>query len=146
MGKNIRGTLSNFCMISMLLLSACGSSNGDGLYAEYKGVKYTGEGSLVSKVAVAIQNEEGILFIQEIKVIDDQPTVWKVLQPISEDEDLGMPIVKNEQGGIKKISTMESDELHSWELFIDNVKVDGDVSDIEVVDEQAITLNYAAKS
>lgn len=134
------------CTIYMvLILTACGKGTGSGVGAEYQGVKYTGHGSLETMVAVAIHNEEEMLFVQFVKVIDDQPTVWKALKAISDNEDQGVSIEKDQEGHIIKVGNQGNDELVKWTLSLDNIPEEGDVEELNIEEDETISLSYVAQ-
>ncbi|AKG33387.1 hypothetical protein [Paenibacillus durus] len=127
-----------------LFLTACGRDNGDGISPEYHGVKYTGQGTLETKVNVVIYNEDEVLFLQTVKIIDDNPTVWKALKAISDNVEQGMPIEKDQEGKIVKVDGIGNNQKNHWELFINNVIEDGDIENIGIDEEQPLTLRYTA--
>lgn len=126
----------------MMLLSACGKNNGEGISPEYKGVKYTGEGTLETKVNVVIFNEDEVLFLQTVKIIDDHPTVWKALQAISDNVEQGMPIEKDQKGQVTTVDGIKNDENSHWELFMNNVYEAGNTEEVAIDEEQPLTLRY----
>jgi hypothetical protein len=126
----------------ILLMTGCGSGNGS---AEYKGVNYDGEGKTKTMVDVAILNEDEILFLQQVKIIDDHPTVWKALEAISMNEKEEINIEKDQEGHFSKINNQQNDEQRQWILQIDNIPEEGNVEDIQLSDGQGITLSYHAK-
>lgn len=131
------------CVIcTMLMVAACGKDTGRGISAEYQGVKYTGNGSLETIVAVAIHSEEEILFIQLVKVIDEHPTVWKALKAVSDNEDQGVLIEKDQEGHIIKVGNQENDEQGKWILSLDNIPEEGNVEELEIGEDETISLNY----
>ncbi|MBT2292719.1 hypothetical protein J7E73_27030 [Paenibacillus albidus] len=147
-----RGKLRKHCWRSlmllffvMMLLSACGRNSGEGISPEYNGVKYTGEGTLETKVNVVIFNEDEVLFLQTVKIIDDRPTVWKALQAISGNAEQGMPIEKNQEGQITKVDGIENNENNQWELSINNVFEAGNTEEIAIDEEQPLTLRNTAR-
>lgn len=134
------------CVIcTILMLTSCSRDTGSGVSAEYKGVKYTGNGSLETMVAVAIHSEEKILFVQLVKVIDDHPTVWKTLKAISDNKDQGVLIEKDQEGHIIKIGNHENNEQVKWILSLDNNPEEGDVEELEIGDDGTISLSYVAQ-
>ncbi|MNE48940.1 hypothetical protein D3C80_1434310 [compost metagenome] len=138
------------CLLNMalmlgiiLIMSACGSDNGTSV--KYKGVTYNGEGTTKTMVSVVIQNEDEVLFLQQIKIIDDSPTVWKALEAISKNEEQGLKIEKDAQGHISKINNQQNDEQRQWVLLIDNMQAEGNVEVMELGEDQNVTLSYEGK-
>jgi hypothetical protein len=127
-----------------LFLTACGRHNGEGISPKYNGVKYTGDGTLETKVNVVIFNEDEILFLQTVKIIDDHPTVWKAMQAISDNVEQGLPIDKDQKGQIIKVDGIENDENNHWVLSINNVIDAGNTEEIGIDEEQPLTLRYTA--
>ncbi|QUL54161.1 hypothetical protein KDC22_28130 [Paenibacillus tritici] len=143
--KPYYGCLIVFILIA-LSLTACGTNKGEGIAPEYHGVKYTGQGTLETKVNVVIYNEDEVLFLQMVKVIDDHPTVWKALQAISDHAEQGMTIEKDQKGQIVKVDEIENNQTNQWKLFINNVIEDGDITNIGIDEEQPLTLRYTGDS
>lgn len=139
-------TILMLVMVIALSLTACGSKKGDGISPEYHGVKYTGQGALETKVNVVIYNEDEILFLQTVKIVDDNPTVWKALQAISDNAEQGMLIEKDQKGQIVKVDKIENNQNSQWKLFINNVIEDGDVKNIGIDEGQPLTLRYTVGS
>lgn len=147
MNKSRAGRLRRWpillCAIYMVfILTACGSETGRGISAEYQGVKYTGNGSLTTMVAVAIHSEEEIMFVQLVKIIDDHPTVWKALKAVSDNEEQGVLIEKDQEGHIIKVDGQENNAEGKWSLYIENVLDDGNVEELEIREDEAISLRY----
>lgn len=128
----------------VLFLTACSKIGEDSFYPEYKGVKYSGEGTLQTEVNVAIFNEDEVMFVQTVKIIDDHPTVWKVMQAISDHDEQGLPIEKNEKGQIFSVDGIENDEFKHWMLSINNVIEEGNTEEIEIGEEKPLTLTYTS--
>ncbi|MEK3838137.1 MULTISPECIES: hypothetical protein [unclassified Paenibacillus] len=130
-------------MVIALSLTACGSKKGDGISPEYHGVKYTGQGDVETKVNVVIYNEDDILFLQTVKIIDDNPTVWKALQAISDNAEQGMLIEKNQNGQIIKVGDIKNDKEKHWKLFVNNTIEEGDIEKVGLDENQPLTLRYS---
>lgn len=143
--KPCYGCLIVFIFIA-LSLTACGTNKGEGIAPEYHGVKYTGQGTLETKVNVVIYNEDEVLFLQTVKVIDDHPTVWKALQAISDNAEQGMLIEKDQKGQISKVDGIENNQTKKWKLYINNILEDEDLENIGIDEEQPLTLRYIADS
>ncbi|WP_339220233.1 hypothetical protein [Paenibacillus sp. FSL H8-0332] len=139
-------TILMLVMVIALSITACGSKKGDGISPEYHGVKYTGQGTLETKVNVVIYNEDEVLFLQTVKIVDDNPTVWKALQAISDHAEQGMLIEKDQKGQIVKVDKIENNQTNQWKLFINNIIEDGDITNIGIDEEQPLTLRYTADS
>ncbi|OAB44802.1 hypothetical protein [Paenibacillus glacialis] len=132
-------------VVALLLLCnlfvACSRSEDGVYYPSDDGIAYTGEGSTETFVDVAIQSTEGIIYFGKVKIIDDSPTVWKALKAIVEnDVDDVDRIDKDEQGLIIQINEFVNNEHEKWSLLVDNVEQDQNVEDIEVFNDQGITL------
>lgn len=139
-------TILMLVMVIALSITACGSKKGDGISPEYHGVKYTGQGALETKVNVVIYNEDEILFLQTVKIVDDNPTVWKALQAISDHAEQGMLIEKDQKGQISKVDGIENNQNKKWKLYINNIFEDEDLENIGIDEEQPLTLRYIADS
>lgn len=139
-------TILMLVMVIALSLTACGSKKGDGISPEYHGVKYTGQGALETKVNVVIYNEDEILFLQTVKIVDDNPTVWKALQAISDNAEQGMLIEKDQKGQISKVDGIENNQTKKWKLYINNILEDEDLENVGIDEEQPLTLRYIADS
>ncbi|WP_339221451.1 hypothetical protein [Paenibacillus sp. FSL W7-1332] len=146
-----RGVFRNHCWRSftvlffiVLFLTACSKNSEEGFYPEYNGVKYTGEGTLETKVDVAIFNEDEALFVQTVKIMDDHPTVGKVMQAISDDDEQGVLIEKDQEGQILSVDGIVNDENKHWVLSINNVIDEGNTEEIEIGEDQSLTLIYTA--
>jgi hypothetical protein len=144
-----RGKFRKQCWCSLTLLfftvmflTACGKTSEEGISPKYNGVKYTGEGTLETKVSVVIMNDDEVLFLQTIKIIDDHPTAWKAMQAISDDVEQGMPIAKDKEGQIIKVADIENNEINRWVLSINNLMATGNTEEIEIDEEQPLTLSY----
>lgn len=133
-------------MVIALSLTACGTNKGDSISPEYNGVKYTGQGPLETKVNVVIYNEDEILFLQTVKIVDDNPTVWKAMQAISDNAERGMPIEKDQKGQISKVDGIENNQNKKWKLYINNIIEDEDLENVGIDEEQPLTLRYIADS
>lgn len=139
-------TILMLLMVIALSLTACGTNKGDSISPEYHGVKYTGQGALETKVNVVIYNEDEILFLQTVKIVDDNPTVWKVLQAISDNAEQGMLIEKDQKGQISKVDGIENNQTKKWKLYINNILEDEDLENVGIDEEQPLTLRYIADS
>ncbi len=125
------------------LFVACSRSEDGVYYPSDDGITYTGEGNTETDVVVAIQNTEGVVYFGKVKIIDGSPTVWKALQAIDEhDEDNVDRIDKDEQGLIIQINGFVNNEHGKWSLLVDNIVQDQNTEDIEIFNDQAITLRY----
>lgn len=111
-------TILMLLMVIALSLTACGTNKGDSISPEYHGVKYTGQGALETKVNVVIYNEDEILFLQTVKIVDDNPTVWKVLQAISDNAEQGMRIEKDQKGQISMVDGIENNQTKSGSCIL----------------------------
>ncbi|OMF88312.1 hypothetical protein [Paenibacillus sp. FSL R7-0337] len=139
-------TILMLLMVIALSLTACGTNKGDSISPEYHGVKYTGQGALETKVNVVIYNEDEILFLQTVKIADDNPTVWKVLQAISDNAEQGMRIEKDQKGQISMVDGIENNQTKKWKLYINNILEDEDLENVGIDEEQPLTLRYIANS
>ncbi|ETT38153.1 hypothetical protein C162_28584 [Paenibacillus sp. FSL R7-269] len=139
-------TILMLLMVIALSLTACGTNKGDSISPEYHGVKYTGQGALETKVNVVIYNEDEILFLQTVKIVDDNPTVWKVLQAISDNAEQGMRIEKDQKGQKSKVDGIENNQTKKWKLYINNILEDEDLENVGIDEEQPLTLRYIANS
>ncbi|MEK3760355.1 hypothetical protein MKZ07_18125 [Paenibacillus sp. FSL P4-0338] len=139
-------TILMLLMVIALSLTACGTNKGDSISPEYHGVKYTGQGALETKVNVVIYNEDEILFLQTVKIVDDNPTVWKVLQAISDNAEQGMRIEKDQKGQISMVDGIENNQTKKWKLYINNILEDEDLENVGIDEEQPLTLRYIANS
>ncbi|WP_342478997.1 hypothetical protein NYE24_14730 [Paenibacillus sp. FSL H7-0350] len=135
-------TILMLLMVIALSLTACGTNKGDSISPEYHGVKYTGQGTLETKVNVVIYNEDEILFLQTVKIVDDNPTVWKVLQAISDNAEQGMRIEKDQKGQISMVDGIENNQTKKWKLYINNILEDEDLENVGIDEEQPLTLRY----
>lgn len=82
------------------------------------------------------------MFVQLVKIIDDHPTVWKALQAVSDDEEQGVLIEKDQKGHIIKVDGQENNAEGKWSLYIENVLDDGNVEELEIREDEAISLRY----
>lgn len=136
----LRWSVVIWILVMVFLITACGKDSSAG--AEYKGVKYDGEGTTETMVSMAILNEDEVLFLQQVKIIDDYPTVWKALEAISANQEQQITIEKDLNGHISKINGKENNDKSKWVLLIDNAPDDGNVEEIELGDDQNLTLTY----
>lgn len=119
-------------------LAACSNSGGDS--SEFKGVEYIGKGVMESMVNVAVHGPDQMLFLEAVKVVDDQPTVRKVLEAVEQHRGISMEFDRN--GRITQVNDQKNDEQSRWTLLIDNVVVDQDINELKVEDDQNITVLY----
>lgn len=141
-------------LLMVLILSAC--SDTEGATPREDGSVYEGKGTLVTRVNVAIQNGDKLLYIGTVRVIDDKPTVGKALVGISRNNMANLTIDTNEDGQIvgvreslgeqaKAEQEQQDQQEHpeiKWSLSMENQPVAEpyDVEKLEVTDEASITL------
>lgn len=141
-------------LLMFLILSACGDT--EGATPREDGSVYEGKGTLVTRVNVAIQNGDKLLYIGSVRVIDDKPTVGKALIGISRNDMANLTIDTNADGQIigvreslgeqaKAEQEQQEQQEHpgvKWSLSLENQPVAEpyDVEKLEVTNEASITL------
>ncbi|MEN1990091.1 hypothetical protein [Paenibacillus hubeiensis] len=127
----------------LLALTGCGSGKSDSLAPEYKGIKFIGQGEETTDINVAIFNDlEEVVFIQTVRVIDNQPSAEKVFQAITANKDLGMNVTQNKEGHVEGVEGLNSNKEYEWRLYVDNQEDNRRLSDITLDEGQPLTLRY----
>ncbi len=101
-------------------------------------IVFQGDGEKKVSVDIAIQGDEGILYIGNVICMDSKPTLMDVINTINEN-DQGVVIDIGDDGVIEKINDTENNE--SWKIEIDNEKIDEtNVNKIYLKSMQGITI------
>lgn len=134
--KRMISVLWGMCILLMLV--ACSSS--ESAAPQYKGVLYKGEGRMVTEINLAIHGPEEMLFLEKVKIIDDHPTVRKVVEAVEEHR--GIAVEVNTNGSVVQVNDKKNNEQSRWTLLVDNIVIDQNIEKLEIVDDQNITLQY----
>lgn len=147
-------------LLMVLILPACGGT--EGATPREDGSVYEGKGTLVTRVNVAIQNGDKLLYIGTVRVIDDKPTVGKALLGISGNDMANLTIDTNADGQIVGVreslgeqakaeqeqqdqQAQQEQQEHpgvKWSLSLENQPVAEpyDVEKLVVTDQARLTL------
>lgn len=149
-------------LVLLVLLTACGQK--EERTASEDGSIYEGGGGRVTRVNVAIQNGDRLLYIGTVRVIDDKPTVGKALMGISGNAMANLTIDTNADGQIVGVRESLGEQAKAeqeqpeqeqqeqpdqqehpsvkWSLSLENQPVAEpyDVEKLEVTEETSITL------
>jgi len=156
-----RAVLSAFLLpvilVALILTTACSQKGGASASEDHS--VYEGNGTLVTRVNVAIQSGDKLLYVGSVRVIDDKPTVWKALMGISRNDKVNLTIDKNADGQIVGVreslgeqakegkEQQEGQEQQErpavqWTLFLENQPIAEpyNVENLEVTSEIGVTL------
>lgn len=93
---------------------------------------------------LAIQGEEGILYIRKIKLILDNPTLGDMIDAVNANDE-GVHIQLDDKGEIRQIDAYKKNRESYWKILLDNKSVDQrNVRQIPVENYQGITFLWVS--
>ena len=93
-------------------------------------------------VDIAVQGENGIMYLGSMLLKDSAPTMRDVVETIN-DRNEGILIGVDDNGVITSVNEYQNDEMRHWHVYINNKRTLKDnTDDIQVSDYDGITLLY----
>lgn len=101
---------------------------------------YDGGGSEEVVVGLAVQGDKGVIYIRNIKLILDNPTLGDVVNAVNSNDE-GVSILLNDNGEITRIGDYQSNESESWKILIDNESInENNVWNVPAQNDQGFTI------
>lgn len=128
-------------VVIILFLAAGAIQNSDRKPDEYTLI-FEGDNKAERWIDIAVQGEDGIMYLGSMLLRDSAPTLRDVVKTIN-DRNEGILIGMDDQGRITSVNVCQNKEARQWHVYINNKRSSTEnVDAIQVSDHDGITLLY----
>ncbi len=127
--------------VIILFLAAGAIQNSDRKPDEYTLI-FEGDNKAEIWIDIAVQGEDGIMYLGSMLLRDSAPTLRDVVKTIN-DRNEGILIGMDDHGRITSVNVCQNKEARQWHVYINNKRSSTEnVDAIQVSDHDGITLLY----